>query len=112
MSDECLVNPSLSSVSDSYPTKRAVSRRITCLTRRCAIYVRAKLLSDVPGDLSRQVNSCEAYLREMGWEFIVICVDFGPPNKPGRLLGGFRSLLEEAAQGCFDTLLVHDKSHI
>jgi DNA invertase Pin-like site-specific DNA recombinase len=82
------------------------------LAERCAIYARANSLLDPSDEIAGHVEACESYLLQSGWKFTTTCVDFGPANKPAKMRGGFRSLLDEAAQGGFDILLVHDTSHI
>jgi site-specific DNA recombinase len=82
------------------------------MSERCAIYARANSLFDPSHAIVPQVEACEAYFRQTGWEFVATNVDFGPSNRPSDMRGGFHSLLNEAAQGAFDILLIYDKSHI
>lgn len=79
---------------------------------RCAVYARASSLYQPFEPISSQVKSCEAHLRDNGWEFASACVDFGPPNTAKRLLDGFRQLLKEAADHEFDILLIPDRTHV
>jgi hypothetical protein len=88
--------------------------RVACseAPKRCAIYARADSPFDPSDLIAEQVEACNAHCRRTGWKFVATCVDFGPPNTRKNMRGGFRSLLEQAALGEFDVLLVYDRSHV